>query len=587
MKAHPFLKANLEALQRLNAPIFQWLTTQNPDVSGFDGNIITNKHGLLDWSLPNGQGLFDSISQQVAYRDWIPKDKTDTSATVIVGSNLGYGVNHVLANTPHSHQVLVLEPRPEILLACLSQTDYRDFFETGKLFFVPPDREFLGGMGWQLALQYVFGNIFLRSDMPCRQLGPEYAAWTGHIKEALEDFSCGITTLRRAQDIMVKNELKNFSRAMRDGNLLALKNQGQGLSAVVLGAGPSLADFAPLLAEKPGGALYTCGLQTLPALQEHGLKPHLCMAVDYTTALKKVFDRLDMERARDIPLIYSLTLDPEVLNAYPGPTIPVWTLGGLSSNMPQDREFVLATRGNVGVALTRFLAWCGVDQIILAGQDFAWQGEKTHVSGHLSDENSFCFNPERHIKMKNKDGETIYSDLAYVTPLRGLESDLKQLNIPVFNLYGGGAVIEGSIEVTWEQVLSEGLVNSTPGSLEHFLKAMNQCRAPRPWPVFEARSIQWAGSLYSVEKRLKKLFKKASECQEEIHKIFNQILLFLRQDPLYQPYLFKEILGMAGLVHARPSYGFEELAECRKIVKRVLEKVRAMDQHLIYDRKAA
>jgi hypothetical protein len=587
MVTHPFLEGNLKALETQHAPIFHWLAVQGLRPQDLDGNLITNQWGLLDWRLPSGKGLFDCLSPKLAYRDWTPTDRADTSATLIVGCNLGYGVNHVLSNTPNSHKVLVLEPRPEMLLACLSQTDYRPFFRAKKLFFVPPDLEFLRRVVWQLDLQYVFGNIFVLSDIPSHQLGPEYAIWTHHWRVILENITCDINTLRRKQDVMVNNELNNFARAIQDGSLLPLKNQGRGLSAVVLGAGPSLAEFAPLLAKSPSNDLYACGLQTLPVLQEYGLRPHLCMAIDYTMAMKKVCDGLDMKWAQDIPLIYSHKVAPEAVRAYPGPTMPVWTDGGLGTCMPGDRELVLKAGGNVAVALTRFLTWCGMDQILLVGHDFAWPGEKTHVAGHLSEKNRFRFDPKRHTKIRNRQGKTIYSDLAYITALRELEKDLKQSDMPVFNLYGGGAIIQGSKEVTWSQVLAEELLVSTPGSLEHFLSTMNRARSPRPWPVFEARSPQWTSSLRSVQKRLEKLFKKASRHQEEIHAVLNQILFFLRQDPLYQPYLYNEIFSLAGLINTRSSYGLKEMAACRGILKRVAKKVWEVDYHLIYNRKAA
>ncbi len=69
------------------------------------------------------------------YKSWQAKDKPETSATIIVGCNVGYGVNQVLMNTPDTHKVIVSEPNPEMLLACLGQTDYRPFMKAGKLHF--------------------------------------------------------------------------------------------------------------------------------------------------------------------------------------------------------------------------------------------------------------------------------------------------------------------------------------------------------------------------------------------------------------------------------------------------------------------
>ncbi len=586
MKVRDFLKNNLKALGVHNGAILQWLASQKAGSQDFRSAIITNSRGLMDWRLSSGAGLFDAISPGMAYKNWIPEEKADTSATLIVGCNLGYGVNHVLANTPASHKVFVLEPRPEMLLACLSQTDFRPFIDSRRLLFVPPDEGFLGKMVWQLDLQYVFGNIFILADVPSHQLGREYAVWVHRCKEIFEHFSTDINTLRINQDTMVGNELKNFARAMRDGSLLPLHNLGRGLSAVVYGAGPSLAKFAPLLEKDPGSVLHVCGLQVLPALRKHGLKPHFCMAIDYTMTMKKVYDLLDKEWAKDIPLIYSCKVAPDVVEAYPGPTLPVWTLGGLGTYMPRDRELILESGGSVTVALTRFLDWCGVRRFLFVGQDFSWQGERTHAAGHHV-VRPFRFDPKHHMKMNNKDGETIYSCLAYVTALRDLGKTLETSDLSAYNLNGGGATIKGCKDVTWRQVLEQGLLVSAGGGLEPFLGVLRRLRLPRPWPLFQARSSEWIDSLDSAERRLRLLFENAAVCQEKIHTFFGQILFFLRQDPLYQPYLLNEIVSLAGLTHARRRYGAEELDECSEILKRVGEKVREIDLYLVYNRKAA
>ena len=120
MTRRSFLETNLQALKIGNTAIFRWLAAQEPNPRNLDSCLFTNRWGLLDWRLPSGKGLFDPIPPRMLYAEWIPREKGNTSATLIVGCNLGYGINHVLSNTSHTHKVLVLEPRQEMLLACLS-----------------------------------------------------------------------------------------------------------------------------------------------------------------------------------------------------------------------------------------------------------------------------------------------------------------------------------------------------------------------------------------------------------------------------------------------------------------------------------
>ena len=130
-----FLDRNLNALKRYLPLVFEWLTACNltPEL-----RLMTNRRGEVDWPLPSGKGLFDSIQPNSYYDSWIPRENAETGATVIVGCNVGYGVNHVLTLTPDAHKVIVVDPRAEMVTACLSQTDYSQVIASGRLLLLPP-----------------------------------------------------------------------------------------------------------------------------------------------------------------------------------------------------------------------------------------------------------------------------------------------------------------------------------------------------------------------------------------------------------------------------------------------------------------
>lgn len=251
--------------------------------------------------------------------------------------------------------------------------------------------------------------------------------------------------------------------------------------AVLLGAGPSLEKFAPALAEQPGHALYAGSLQVLPALQRWGLKPHFCMAIDCTKSLVKTYDRLDRNWAGEIPLIYSTTVHPEVVTRYPGPTIPLWTQGGLASNVLEARELVLEVGSNVGAALVKFLRWCGAGKILLVGEDYSWTGDRTHFQGHICAGSEFRLDPGSHVKLKNRTGETVFSAPSYLTALRELERTLGESALPVFDLYAGGLAIRGSEPITWEEVRERRLLTSDPALAEGFTRALKGGLARGDW----------------------------------------------------------------------------------------------------------
>ena len=578
MTMYPFLKDNITALEKLSPALYAWLSSSPFDEQSLKTSVFVNRWGLIDWRMPSGTGLFESMPPGLLYRDWIDLEKPDLSASIIIGTNLGYGLNHALVNTPDSHKVLVIEPNPALLLACLGQTDYRPFFANKKLHFVAPDEDLLQEYVKNLDLQYVYGNIYLRGDVPSRQLGPEYARWMNIVKHRLENFSVEMVTLRCRQDVMVGNELKNYSRAQTDGSLLGLKDSARGVGAVVLGAGPSLAKHAPDLAKNPGSALYATALQTLPALRPYGLTPHFCLALDYDDSMLGVYDRLDLDWAASIPLIYSTKVNPEVVRRYPGPTLPLWTMGGLATFVLQDREFVLDAGGNVSLTLVRLLRWLGVSSLLLVGQDFAWKGATTHAAGHHAANNQVGFDPGMHQRLQNLWGEEIISSIQYLTAKRDLENDLKKVPCRIQNLYGGGVVIEGAPAVTIEEAREGGALSSALDSRERFLESLVQARTQARTFRFEPRSHIWTSSIRGLEKRMQKLFRQCGQSQKEIHTLLEQALFFVRQDPLYLPYLFNETIDLAGLAKTKHSYSHADFSEFKRIGKSILAKVREVDR---------
>lgn len=581
MDVFQFLEPNLEAMERRGHSAAAWLRGRNLDLKTLEKQLLVNAFGLMDLRLQGGASLFGAIPPQVHYKGWTLSENQGTraakGATVIVGSNLGYGLNHVLTTHPPTHAVTMIEPHPEMLALCLGMSDYTGFIDQGRLTFVAPDGQNIWEHLGRQDLRFIHGVIHLREDTPSRQLGPDYARACALTTRTMENVSIELATLRRMQDVMVGNEIANFRSAFRRGTIRPMQGMASGVTGLIVGAGPSLAHLGPEIAAQNHSAFTVTALQTLPAVMNVGIRPDLCMAIDYSPGIVKVFEHLDPEWAAEIPFIYSTKVLPEVVKRYPGPTIPMWTLGGLATFLMRDREPVLDAGGNVSVALMRLLVWCGASRIALLGQDFAWSGDKSHVAGHHANAPTRDFDPTKHIRLPNMHGEQIISTMSYISAQRDMEADAQRLDIPVFNIYGGGLEIQGTEVVTPAQAAERGLLHSEAGAVERFEQSIGTALTPQPVPVFQPRAAQWTSSLRSVQKRLTKLYKKARLHQKEITQTLEQVLTFLKQDPLYTPYLYNEVIDLAGLARLGGSHEPGEMAEVKRILARTLNKVREID----------
>ena len=579
-----FLAENTMALAAAQPQVAAWLAANAPAPGTLAERLRLNRWNMLDIELEDGRRLFDAFPPQVAYRAWPPTELAARSATIIVGANLGYGINHMLENTPPRHRLLVVEPDPAILTLCLGLTDYRPFIQSGRLTFVEPQFDALVAAVRACDKQFLFGRILLQADLASQQIGPAYAYWTRVCREQLDALSVELATLRRAQDVMVGNELSNFRRALADGDMKSLHGALGGMPAVIAGAGPSLAASAPAVTGLQDRALITAALQTLPAMQAVGIRPDLAVCIDYSDGILRVYDRLDPEWARHVPLIYSTKVQPEVVRRYPGPTLPLWTVGGMATFIAGKDDLVLDAAGNVSVALMRLLHWMGAGRMVLAGQDFGWRGEASHAAGHHAAAITVGT-----LELPGRDGP-VRSTLPYATALRDMEQDIRTRQLDVVNLYGGGALIRGARDITPEDLDREvpppanheqaggGDAGVSGAALAAFRQRLDAAMTPCEQPLFAPRLPHWRTSLRNAQKKLETLFRKPERHGAEIVEMLGRIHFFLRQDPICTPYLYNEIMDVSGLVHGRDRFGLPQLTEFRQISRRVLDKIRRIDE---------
>lgn len=579
-----FLADNTKALAAAQPQLAAWLAANAPAPETLAPRLCLNRWNMLDVELEDGRRLFDAFPPHFAYRSWPPTEQAERSATIIVGANLGYGINHMLEKTPPRHRLLVVEPDPAMLTLCLGLTDYRPFIESGRLTFVEPRFDALVAAVRGCDKQFLFGRILLQADLPSQQIGPAYAHWIRICREQLDALSVELSTLRRAQDVMVGNELSNFRRALADGDMKSLRGALDGLPAVIAGAGPSLAASAPAVARLADRALVTAALQTLPAMQAVGIRPDLALCIDYSDGIFRVYDRLDPEWARHVPLIYSTKVQPEVVRRYPGPTLPLWTVGGMATFIAGKDDLVLDAAGNVSVALLRLLHWMGAGRMVLAGQDFGWRGEASHAAGHHAAAITVGT-----LDLPGRDGP-VRSTLPYATALRDMEQDIRTLQLDVVNLYGGGALIRGARDITPDAIDRElpppadggntdgGGADGRADILAGFRQRLGAAMTPCEQPLFAPRLPQWRTSLRNAQKRLETLFRKPERHGAEIVEMLGRVHFYLRQDPICTPYLYNEIMDVSGLVHGRDRFGLSQMTEFRQIARRVLDKIRRIDE---------
>jgi hypothetical protein len=557
MEQTTFLADNLAALRAHAAPAAAWLDAHGAHARALASRLFVNRQGLPDWRLAGGSGLLETAPPlETLYADWRPGPEAHLDAGLAVGVGLGHGIARLLAASPPGYRLLALEPDPLALAACLSLADYRPQIEAGRLIFVPPEREALENEIARLDAPMAHGEIRLFADPLGPLLSPDLEQWFATTRGLLDNFAVDLGALREFQDAMTGNELDNYARARGHGSLRAMAGSARGATALVLGAGPSLETTGPVLAGHMAQAITVAALQTMPVVERLGIAPDFCLALDFRKDMLALYhgvkDQAFLERT---PLVYSTKCHPEVVRRYPGPKLPLWTADRLAGSLMDGSEPALDAGNNVGVAMVRLLLHCGAERIVLAGQDFAWGGERSHAPGHHAHGRVRTFDPAKHIALQNRDGMTVYSNRAFLTSKRDLEKDVRRSDAAFHNVYGGAARIEGCPEISADECLSRGLLHGDPEAKKRFLAALAEAGRLTPDTLADPGFPGWSAPPRAAAECLKHLARTAQTPDNDAPRLLAEIAAHLRRPSPFAPLVFNQAVDLDALARLGAAQG--------------------------------
>ena len=569
------LTANLAALEQCAPPVHAWLSVR---AASFDpGRLVKGQSCDADWRLPDGRLMFGALPPSVFYGDWLAARESKPTAYFVTGINLGYGVGHILKNAGPTSTVLVLEPDPDMLLAALSLADYTLQISGKRLHLLHPSAGHVRSVLQGLDLYFLFGETVLRLDTPCSQIGPEYARWHRTLQGLLDENALEVGTMRKFQDTFVRNELRNLRRLRQDGSIRHLQGAARGTGALLLGAGPSLEDYGPMLASMSPSILTVAAFQTLPAVQRVGLRPHFCMLLDPAPGLSAVLDTVDHDYLARIPLVYSPKIDPGILKNYPGPTRPLWTHGGLAAMLNDGTEPVMEAGSNVGVALFRFLVWMGVSHVVMAGQDFGWTGDRSHATGHGAARHPVSAGAPYLRTVQRADGSRINTSIQLLHARANLERDIAAAGLPVFVIGDGGLDLNGATRCDVTSANIQGLLHGEAGIADAVNNRLARPDTSTPPVLPPACGPELIDSVSNVTKRLRRLFEVPQDNYSNIQATLAQVEFFLRSAHPYMPFLLNEITEFAWMARMRTSYSGEDLKVVEECLGKIVGKIEEMD----------
>lgn len=299
-------------------------------------------------------------------------------------------------------------------------------------------------------LEY-FNNGYENFDKPfCEEIQKAYLA-------VKEDNQTNKNTAKRFAKSWFDCSVNNFTKFLNSKSLDKFYEINKGKTAIVVGAGPSLEKNIELLKDIKGKIFVFSTHTAYQKLIKHGIVPDAVCAVDSNQPLINEYK----ENGFDIPFFTSYHVPPEIFNYAKNDVFFIKNdTDGISSIVCRElnkniKDVTLG--GSVACVITSLLDEANFSKIILIGMDLAYTGGKTHVAGTFYGEKtskSFDFDNGRTF-IKSIDGGEVETSLTMKGYKEWFESYIKIKKVDIINATEGGALIEGTSNMTLRDAIDK------------------------------------------------------------------------------------------------------------------------------------
>ncbi len=371
----------------------------------------------------------------------------------LFGIGSGMYLKALVKNTEKEVNIVAYEPSLQIFLTLLHEVDVSEEIEDRPIAFI------VDGLNTE-DFEPVVRNVLVLENIELfkEEIHPNYKVWYA------DKLTEKVRQLQRIAEFIIvnANTEQRFSTAMADNILHNMKYLCEGYHAkifteavdyqdvaILVSAGPSLNKNIHELKKAKNKAFILAVDTAMKPLLKAGIKPDAFITID----AKKPVDLVDMEEARDIPVIAPVDANYKLIRRQTGKKI-FWNDGYA---MPYQ---IYAMNGKTfpGVDFGGSVACCGFHTIILVGQDLAFSDNKSHADGTFQE------------KMPEEDTErmmTVKGNYVDKIPTRGdfrmylewfrdyIKGAKKHRGVRVVNATEGGAYIEGTELCALRDIIAE------------------------------------------------------------------------------------------------------------------------------------
>ncbi|MBN2325464.1 MAG: motility associated factor glycosyltransferase family protein [Spirochaetes bacterium] len=301
----------------------------------------------------------------------------------LFGLGAGYHVDALLKMNK-ALRIVAFEPSAGIFEAALKNRDLTGLIESGRVHIVLGDEAVFED---QALSDPGFTKIKFLTLPPYRTLfSSSYELRRSQYISWLNRRQINTATIKRFDRLWTSNTFRNAAYFFSLPGIEALKDKFTGLPAIVLCAGPTLANDIKVLQKIHDDAVVFAVDTALRPVVRRGIVPDFVVSVDpqWVNSFVLISDPwIDRDESELPMLICDPAVYPSTLKKYNGVKIvssSVFAPGSIIERF-SGRKGTIAAGGSVAVAAYDLARLCGADPIVMLGLDLSYSSSRTHLTG--------------------------------------------------------------------------------------------------------------------------------------------------------------------------------------------------------------
>jgi hypothetical protein len=384
-------------------------------------------------------------------------DLKQDSVVIVYGLGFGYHVEQLLKRMGDENRLLIVEPSASIFLHAVEMDWVRQLLEEKRVFISVADDQ--KGITFFLSQYIPYDKmehcVFVDFGPYSRIFSRNYKDFTDAIRDVINAKVINRNTLLHFAAQWQDNFFSSLPYALSSIPIGRIFDKFIGKPVVIVSAGPSLNKNMHLLKDIKNKALILCVGTALKALLKEDIIPDIVVSVD--GSLKNYEHFKDVSCS--IPLAYSFTLHPSIVEAWQGPRFFMNIYDPMSMWLEaQLGEAIGMVESGPSVANVSFslALHMRANPIILIGQDMAYSPDgHTHAQGTTYEKDKVEVDSGKYKYVEGIDGQPVPTSASFLSFLTWFENTIqaKGDDVTVIDATEGGAKIHGAHIMTFREAI--------------------------------------------------------------------------------------------------------------------------------------